>query len=75
LRALSRTVTTSPLRSVYDGIVTRLPLTAMWPWRTNWRAWLRDEPKPARNTTLSMRSSSRRNRFSPVIPGCLFAFW
>ena len=27
LRALSRSETTSPLRSVYDGIVTRLPFT------------------------------------------------
>ncbi len=32
---------TSPLRSAYDGIVTRLPLTVTWPCRTNWRAWLR----------------------------------
>ena len=65
--------TTSPLRTLYDGIVTRLPLTCTWPWRTNWRAWLRLAAKPARNTTLSRRCSSIRSRFSPVMPGCLFA--
>jgi len=26
-------------------------------------------PQPARNTTLSRRSSSMRSRFSPVMPG------
>ena len=64
---------TSSLRTTYDGIVTRLPFTDTWPWRTNWRAWLRLDAKPVRNTTLSSRSSSRRSRFSPVMPGCLFA--
>ena len=39
--ALADISTTSPLRTWYDGIVTRLPLTSTWPWRTNWRAWLR----------------------------------
>ena len=53
---------------MYDGIVTRLPLTFTCPWRTNWRAWLRLAEKPARNTTLSRRSSSIRSRFSPVMP-------
>ncbi len=35
---------------------------------------LRLDANPARYTMLSMRCSSRRSRFSPVIPGCLFAF-
>ncbi len=36
-------------------MVTRLPLTFTWPWRTSWRACERLEPQPARNTTLSRR--------------------
>ncbi len=60
--------TTSPLRTWYEGIVTRLPFTVTWPWRTHWRDWLRLDANPARNTTLSSRSSSIRSRFSPVMP-------
>ena len=39
LRARSRR--RRPCLTWYDGIVTRLPFTSTWPWRTNWRAWLR----------------------------------
>jgi hypothetical protein len=74
-RALALSSTTSPLRTVYDGIVTRRPFTFTWPWRTSWRAWERLAPQPARNATLSSRSSSMRSRFSPVTPFWRFASW
>ena len=48
-------------------VATRFPFTLTWPW-TNWRAWARLAPQPARWTTLSSRRSSSRSRFSPVTP-------
>src|ERR1051325_7100403 len=36
-------------------MVTRLPLTDTWPWRTSWRAWLRLGPHIAPETPLSRR--------------------
>ncbi len=71
--ALGDISTTSPFLTWYDGIVTRLPFTSTWPWRTNWRDWLRLAAKAVRNTTLSRRSSSIRRRFSPVMPFSPFA--
>ena len=44
------------------------PFTAKWPWATIWRAAARDGAKPRRYTTLSMRCSSERSRYSPVTP-------
>ena len=36
-----------------DGMLTGFPLRLKWPWRTNWRASLREVARPARKTTLS----------------------
>ena len=30
--------------------MTFLPETRTWPWSTNWRAWAREEARPARHT-------------------------
>ena len=38
-RCDSRTSTRSPGLSWYDGMLVGPPLTAKWPWVTNWRAW------------------------------------
>ena len=50
---------------------TRRPLTVMWPWLTNCRAWARDKPKPSRCTTLSNRRSSKLIK---RLAGVAFAF-
>ena len=44
----SRTSTTSRGRTRYDGMLTFLPLTVKWPWRTSWRASAWSEAKPMR---------------------------
>ena len=61
-------VITSSGRSWYEGMSTRRPLMAQWPWRIIWRAWRREAAKPSRTSTLSKRDSSSRSRFSPVTP-------
>src|SRR3970282_491337 len=66
--AFGATSTTSPGRTLYDGMFTRLPLIRMPLWRTTCRASLREAPKPMRYATLSRRVSSNCSRRSPVTP-------
>ena len=68
LRLFSRTSTTSPTRTRYDGMSMREPLMVKWPCRTSCRAsaWL--AAMPMRTATLSRRRSSSCSRFSPVTP-------
>ena len=47
--------TTSPLRTRKLAMSTRLPLTRIRPWLTNWRACGRVDAQPARYMTLSRR--------------------
>src|SRR6185437_6507643 len=72
--ALSVSLISSPGRITYDGTLTFLPLTITALCETSWRACARVTAKPMRYTTLSRRASSRRNRFSPVLPLSWVAF-
>jgi len=51
----SFTETTSPARTVYDGMLTFLPLMSKCPCRTMVRASARELAKPSRYVTLSSR--------------------
>ena len=47
-RDFSRTATTSPGRTWYEGMFTVRPLTLKWRWLTSWRASGREAAKPSR---------------------------
>src|SRR5690606_34140969 len=64
----SLTAITSPVRRLYEGILTTSPLTVMCLCPTNWRAAERVGAIPKRYTVLSNRASNNFNSSSPVTP-------